>query len=302
MPAAAQSWPSKPIRLIVTIAAGAVTDVAARSLAQDLGTRLGQSVIIVNRPGANMIIGTQECGNADPDGYTLCITSSDAMSYNPVLMSQLPYNADTDFKPVTNMYFVMEALLASGKVEAKTAADMRRLAAASPGKFNFGTLGPGSTIDIFRKWLNAQWKSDFVAVPYKGGNEVVNALLQGDIDIARIGLGNIAGFLEDKRINVLAVRSPKRLRLAPNVPTMDEVGLAYPGRAWWGVFVPAKTSDDIVARLNREIVAIIKEPKTVDFMETQFLEISTGTPGEFAAFLKQDRENARKLIEAYGTK
>ena len=299
----AQPYPSKSIKMIVPIAAGSVTDVASRYLAQELSSSLGQPAVVVNRPGANMVIGAQECARSDPDGHTLCVVSADAMSYNPFILDQMPYDPDKDFRPVTNMYFVMEGLIASRNNPAKSVAELRELAAKSKGGLNFGTLGSGSTIDTFRKWLSDAWSVEFAAVPYKGGSEVINAIIGNQIDVTRIGLGNVAGYLNDPQVKILAVRNSKRLPDLPNVPTMDEAGLgAYPGRPWWGVVVPAKTPDDIVARLNKEIIAVLDSPKGRDFMAKQFLELAIGAPTEFQDFLTKDRAAAGQLIKKFGVK
>jgi tripartite-type tricarboxylate transporter receptor subunit TctC len=299
--ALAQTWPTQPLKMIVPIAPGSVTDVAARFLAQELAPRLGQPVVVVNRPGANMVLGAQECARSEPDGHTICVTSADAMSYNPFTLTQMTYDPDKDFRPVTNMYFVMEGLLASQNIPATTVAQARELAVAAPGKLNFGTLGPGSTIDTFRKWLSDDWKTQLTAVPYKGGSEIVNAIVAKEIDLVRIGLGNVAGHLENPAVKILAVRSSKRLAAIPNVPTMDEAGIgAYPGRPWWGVVVPAKTPDAVVARLNREINEALTSAKSREFMDKNFLELSVGTPKDFADFLQRDRANAGELIKRYG--
>ena len=299
----AQTYPSKSIKMIVPIAAGSVTDVASRFLAQELSTSLGQPVVVVNRPGANMVIGAQECARSDPDGHTICVTSADAMSYNPFTLDQMSYDPDKDFRPVTNMYFVMEGLIASRNNPAKTVAEMRELAVKSKGGLNFGTLGPGSTTDTFRKWLSEAWGAEFAAVPYKGGSEVINATIGNQIDVSRIGLGNVAGYLNDPQVKILAVRSAKRLPELPDVPTMDEAGIgAYPGRPWWGMVAPAKTPDDVVARLNKEIIAVLDSPKAREFMAKQFLELAFGTPAEFQEFLNQDRANAGQLVKKFGVK
>jgi tripartite-type tricarboxylate transporter receptor subunit TctC len=300
-PVSAQTWPSQSIKLIVPIAPGSVTDVASRFLAQELQARLGQPVVVVNKPGGNMVIGAQECARAEPDGYTLCVLGSDAMSYNPFLLNQLPYDPDKDFKPVTNMYFVKEAVLASENTPAKTMDEFKALAKARPGKLNFGTLGSGSTLDIFRKWLSDEWKTDFAAVPYKGGSEIVNAALGGQIDVTRIGLGNVAGFFKDPRLKVLAVRSEKRLPELPDVPTTKEAGIgAYPGVPWWGLVAPAKTPDAVVARVGKEVREILSDAKSQEFMNKQFLETAVGSPEEFAAFLRKDRAATGELISKYG--
>jgi tripartite-type tricarboxylate transporter receptor subunit TctC len=296
----AQTWPSQPIKMIVPIAVGSVTDVASRFLAKEMTEKLGQPVVVVNRPGGNMMLGAQECAQAAPDGYTICVTGADAMSYNPFTIGKLSYDPDKDFRPVTNMYFVMEAILAKEALPVNSIDELKKAAVAAPGKYNFGTLGSGSTIDTFRRWLNDAWKTEFVPIPFKGGSEIINSLLAGESDVSRIGLGNIAGYLNDKRIKVLAVRSGHRLPQIPNAPTTGEVGLGdYPGVPWWGMVVPAKTPDAIAARLNRDVVDIMKSKPMQDFMASQFLEPSFGSPEEFAKFLQEDRKHAGELIGKY---
>ena len=300
LPAAAQDWPTRPITIVMGFPPGSGTDVVARVLQPLLDKALGQRIVVDYKAGAGGNVASDFVANAKPDGYTVCITSADAMSYNPYTLDKIPYDPDADFRPVTNMYFVMEVLMGKETLPANTLAEFKTASVAAPGKFTFGTLGPGSTIDTFRKWLSDEWKTDFVAVPFKGGSEIVNALVAKQIDVARIGLGNIAGFLNDKTIKVLAVRSNKRVAQLPDVPTMDEAGIgAYPGRPWWGVVVPAKTPDALVNRLNKEITEVLASPKSQEFMAKQFLEVSYGTPAEFAAFLKSDRANAEKLISKY---
>src|SRR6476646_5036666 len=201
--ASAQTYPSRPIRMIVPIAPGSVTDVAARLTAQELSDRMGQPVIVENRPGANMVIGGAECAKAAPDGYTLGVVSPDTMSFNPFTVPNLPYDPDRDFRPVTNMYYVVEGLIGRQDLSANSIDELKKLAIARPGTVNFGTLGARTTTDMYRLWLNEKWKTDFVGVPYKGGNEIVGALLAGTIDISKIGMGNQ---LSEGKIKVLALR------------------------------------------------------------------------------------------------
>ncbi len=289
------------MRLIVPIAAGSVTDIAARLMAKHLSDRLGQPVIVINRAGGNTIPAAAECAKSPPDGNTLCIVNPDTLSYNPFTTPNLPYDAVKDFRPVTNMYFVIEGLLARGDLPAKTMDEFRALASAKPDGLTFGTLGPRSITDSFRQWLGQFWKTSFVAVPYKGGSEIINALLAYSIDVARIGVGNIAGQLHDGKIKVLTLRSANRNELLPNVPTMDEAGFAsFPGgRPWWGIVVPSGTPDAIVKKLNSEIVSIFRLPEMADFMKKQFLDIDVGSPETFAEFLKKDRASAEYMVKTY---
>ena len=301
LPASAQTYPSRPIRMIVPIAPGSVTDVAARLTAQELSDRMGAPVIVENRPGANMVIGGAECAKAAPDGYTLCVVSPDTMSFNPFTVPNLPYDPDKDFRPVTNMYYVIEGLVAKQALPANSVAQLRALAAARPDALNFGTLGARTTTDMYRLWLGELWKTSFVGVPYKGGSEIIAALLAGTIDVSKIGVGNMAGQLDEKKLKVLALRSSGRNARLPDVPTLAEVGLSgFPGGPiFWGLTVPAATPDDIVKRIYSEIVPIIRGPKFAAFAQQQFVEPDGSTPEQFAAFLKEDRANAGKLLKLY---
>jgi tripartite-type tricarboxylate transporter receptor subunit TctC len=301
LPAAAQTYPSRPIRMVVPIAPGSVTDVAARLMGQELTDRLGQPVIVENRPGANMVIGGAECAKAAPDGYTLCVVSPDTMSFNPFTIPNLPYDPDKDFGPVTNMYYVVEGLVAKQALPVNSVGELRTLAAARPDALNFGTLGARTTTDMYRLWLGELWKTRFVGVPYKGGSEIIGALLTGTIDVAKIGVGNMAGQLDDGKLKVLALRSQGRNARLPKVPTLAEAGLAgFPGGPiFWGLMVPAATPDELVKRLNSEVVAVIRGPKFADFAQKQFIEPDGSTPEAFAAFLKEDRANAGKLLKSY---
>ena len=302
-PAASQPFPAKPVRFILPTAAGSVTDVAVRMLAQDLVTRWGQPVLVINRAGANGVLSTDVCAKAEPDGHTLCIVSQDSMSYNVFTMPGLPYDPERDLKPVSNLYVVIEGLIAKQALPVASFDDFRVLAVAQSGKLNFGTLGPRTLTDTFRQWLGETWHTDFVGIPFKGGGEIIAALLGGTIDVARIGIGNMAGQLNENGLKVLAICSAQRSPLLPDVSTMDELGLGpIPGgRPWFGIVAPAGTPDPIVARINTDVTEIVRQPKFVAFMRNQFIEPAVGPPADFAAFLKEDRARARAMVETYLT-
>ena len=196
--------------MIVPISPGSVTDVTARMTAQALQQRLGQNVVVINRPGANMVIGGLECAKAPPDGYTLCVVSPDTMSFNPYTVPNLGYDPDKDFRPIMDMYHVIEGLIVKKDLPVNSVEELRALAVKEPGKLNFGTLGERTTTDAFRRWLGEHWKTNFVGIPYKGGSEIIQALLAGTIDVAKIGVGNMAGQLQEGKLKILAQRSSNR--------------------------------------------------------------------------------------------
>jgi len=293
----AQTYPDRPIRLVVSIAAGSVTDVIMRAAANELQPRLGQPLIIENRGGGAGILGGQTCAQSAPDGYTLCVIYHSTMSYNPLLFSKLPYNADTDFTPITRLFMLTEGVFVSANVPANSIAELKALAQSKPEGLNFATLGESSFPGLFMRWLNNQWGTKIVGVPYKGGGPAAQALAAGDVQVTRFGVGNFMGLVEAGKVKALAITAAKRSPLLPNVPTFAEAGLgAYPGQGWWGLAAPKGTPPAIVAKVNAEFVKLFNEPKFVEYLEKQFVVSATTTPEEFTAFLKKDRQDAATLI------
>ena len=291
-------YPSKPIRFIVPIAAGSVTDVVLRAASQELAPKLGQPLLVDNRGGASGIIGAEACAKAAPDGYTICAVYHSIMSFNPLTHAQLPYDPQRDFVPVTNLYFVTEALMVSVGLPVASVAELRGYAQGKPAALNFGTLGEGSLQELLLAWLNREWNVAIAGIPYKGGGPIAAALTAGEIQLAQMGVGNFLGAIQGGKVRALAVSSRQRARALPDVPTMAEAGLGgFQSRPWWGLAVPAGTPATVVARLNAEFTALFRDPKFVEFLESRFTEPAPGTPGEFAAFLSADREAAAALVQ-----
>ncbi len=297
---ATQSYPSKPIRVIIPAPAGTPSDVVLRAVSQGLATRLGQTMVMDNRAGGTEIVAQEACANSAPDGYTMCVVSKDGMSFVPSLVSKLSYNPDRDYKPVTRLYYLIETLSVAASLPVGTMKELQDLAVSKPNSLNFGTRGAGGNQDFFRLWLAERWKTDLQAIPYKGTNLIFNALVSGELQVAKVSLGNAIGQAKAGKIKVLGVALGKRLPSMPQVPTFDEVGLGgAPTRPWWGLVVPAGVPDGIVRRLNAEFLWLSHESQFVQFMETRHLEVSMGTPEEFAAFLKADREEIGRLVVKY---
>ncbi|HXF88968.1 MAG TPA: tripartite tricarboxylate transporter substrate binding protein, partial [Xanthobacteraceae bacterium] len=260
-PAQAQTYPSKPIKLIVSIAAGSVTDVIMRAAAAELQPRLGQPVVVENIGGAAGILGGKACAQAAPDGHNVCIIYHSTMSFNPLLFSNLPYNPDTDFIPVGRLFFLVEGLFVSSALNVNSVAELKALAQSKPNALNYATLGEGSYPDLFRNWLNNQWGTKIVGIPYRGGGPAAQALAANNVQLTRFGVGNFIGLVQAGKVKALAVSSAKRSPVLPDVPTFAEVGWGnYPGQGWWGVAVPKGTPPQIVARLNAEFQKLFSEP------------------------------------------
>ncbi len=297
----AQTWPDKPIRVIVSIAAGSVTDVIIRAAAKDLEAKFGQPLVIENRGGAAGILGGQACAQSAPDGYTLCVIYHSTMSYNPVQFDKLPYNADTDFVPITRLFFLTEGLFVNADLPAKTVAELKALSQSKPDAMNFATLGDASFPDLFRVWLNNQWGTKIVGVPYKGGGPAAQALAAGEVQMTRFGVGNFRGAMDAGKVRALAISSDARSKLMPDVPTFREAGLDYPGQGWWGLAAPKGIPQPIVDKVHAAFAAVFNDPKFVAYLEQQSVVSAITSPAEFAEFLKSDRRAAEALVKVANT-
>ena len=300
IPAHAQSYPDRPIRLIVPIAAGSVTDVIMRAAANELAPGLGQ-LVIENKGGASGIPGAQACAQAQPDGYTLCLVYHSTMSINPLIFDKLPYDADKDFVPITNLFLLVEGLFVNTSLGVSSVGELKALVKTKPTAFNYGTLGPGSYPDLFLRWVNNEWNAGIVGIPYRGGGPIAQELVAGQLQLAKMGIGNFLGLISTGKIKPLAVASTKRSPLLPDVPTFAEAGLPYPGFGWWGLAAPKGTPAPIVEKVNREFVKVFRDPKFTDFLDHQAVVPAAGTQAEFVAFLKSDRHAAEALVKIANT-
>lgn len=295
-------YPDKTIRMIVSIAAGSVTDVIMRAAANELTARLGQPIVIENRGGAAGIPAGQACAQAAPDGYTVCVIFHNTLSFNPLMFSNLPYDADKDFALITRLFFLIEALAVTPALEAKSMAELRSLAQAKTRALNYGTLGAGSAPELFLTWLNNEWGSQIVGVPYRGGGPIAQALAAGDIEIGSVGLGNFLALAQAGKLRLLAVASPERSPLVPNVATFDQAGIGYRWRGWWGLAAPKGTPKPILDRLGIEFVRLFRDPKFIAFLDNQAVVAAPTSSEEFAAFVAQDRLAAAALIKLANTR
>ncbi len=293
------AYPVKPIRVIVPIAAGSVTDVIMRAAGHELTARLKQPLVIDNRTGASGIIGAEACAKAPPDGYTICAIYTATTSVNPQVFDKLPYDPAKDFAPITNLYYVTGVLVVPASLPVTTVEELRTLVTTRPRAVSFGTIGPGSYPEVFLTWLNRQWRSDMPAVPYKGGGPITIALMSNEIQASAVGLGNMIGQVQGGQVRALAVSGTKRSPLFPRVPTFAEAGLTgFAGNLWWGLAAPAGTPKLIIARLNAEFAQLFKEPRFAEFLEKQAVEPAISSPAAYAEFLKADREWTATLITA----
>jgi tripartite-type tricarboxylate transporter receptor subunit TctC len=298
--ALAQTYPSKPVHVIVPYPAGGVVDGLVRSLGQPLGESLGQPVVVDNRPGANTIIALEACAKAAPDGHTLCTSSSDGMSFNPHLYTTLPYDADRDFAPITQLVWVNGVIVAGAKVPYDSVKDMIAYAKQRPGTINFASFGMGSTPHFFVEWFRKAGGVDIVHVPYKGSAQIIPALLSGEADVTFIAMGIVLPQIRSGKMKALAVTGPARSPYLPEVSTLAEQGVDPRLQNWFGVLAPAATPAAVVARLNAELVKALRQPRFEEFLKAQAFDAVGNSPEAFAEFLKADRANARQVIARTG--
>lgn len=257
--AIAQQYPTKTVRIISPVPAGGLSDIAMRPMALELQKRLGQPVIIENRPGAGGTIAGRTCAQAAPDGYTFCNLFNDVISNAPYLFKNLGYDPQNDFVPITNVYFITSAFLVTPDLGVNTLAEMIELSKKRPEGLNMGAPSTGAVLHI--RDFNLFTGSVFHPIPYRSGGEVANALLTNTVQAGALGVGNLVPHIRAGKFKVLAVDSATRSPPLPEVPTLKELGLDHTRiKTWYGFLAPKGTPPAIVKKLRDEIVAIYKEP------------------------------------------
>jgi len=283
------AYPDKPIRLVVPFAAGGGTDLIARTLCAGMSTELGQQIIIDNKPGAGAVLGADIVAKSKPDGYTILYTTPGPQITNPLLMKDLPYDTFRDFTPVTLLVKLPLVMGAWGGLPANTVADFVALAKKAPGKYNYASVGSGSSNRLHSENFHRLAGINVVHVPYKGGGPSVTAMLTGEVAYSFLSLPSFKAQFDAGKLKPLAVTSSKRMQDLPNVPTMIESG--YPGfeaYAWIGIFAPAGTPAEVVAKLNKEFLAALADPDTAKRLGAVGVEIVGSTPAELDRFARSE--------------
>ena len=286
----AQSWPSKPVRVVVPYPAGGGVDFVARTVSQRLSEELGQSFVVENRAGASGSVGADAVAKSAADGYTMLIASPAEVVVGPVSGQKVPYDVARDLAPVTLIGETPLVIAAHPGFPPKSLADAIALAKREPGKYSYGSPGTGSTMHFAGESLNALGGVDFLHVPYKGAAPAVNDLLGGQVPIGIVGMPPVVPHAKSGKLRVLAVTSDKRSSAMPDVPAVAELpGFAgYRFTNWMGVFVPAKTPSAVVDRLSQTIARVVREPAVRERLLAQGVEPIGNAPAEFAAFMKAE--------------
>jgi tripartite-type tricarboxylate transporter receptor subunit TctC len=300
LPAAAQDWPTRPIRAITTASPGGISDVFMRALGEKLRERLGHPIVVENRPGGMQNVGARACQDSAPDGYTICIINADPIIYNQFLIKDMPFDPEHGLQPITKLFDLIHVMVVNADLKVKTVDELIALSKEQPGTLSYQT--PGAPMVLYMETLKKERGADWVRVPFKGGGEAVNAILSGTTPIGLIGEGNVIGQIRAGTMTPLVMLNNIRSPNFPKVPTLKETGYdGPPSRGWYGLFAPAGTPRPIVDRLAKEVAAIIAEP---DFAQKQLKDRSlvgaTSTPDAFAAEIDQDRKVAEQVVKAAG--
>jgi len=301
--AAADAYPAKPVRFVVAFPPGGGTDIIARSIAQKLTERIAQQVVVDNRPGAGGNIGTDIVAKSAPDGYTMLMGSAGPLAINASLFGKMPFDPIKDLAPVTLAASTPNVLVVHPSLRAATVKELIALAKARPGEINFASSGHGTPAHLAGELFNSMAGVKMVHVPYKGAAPALADLLGGQVQLMFSTMPPALPHVKDGKLRALAVTSAKRSPAAPDLPTLDEIALpGFEANTWHGVVVPAGTPATIVARLNREIVAILHLPEVVERLSGQGAEPVGSTPEEFAAYIRSETLKWAKVVRDSGAK
>lgn len=291
-----QEYPSKPIRLIVPYPAGGIADTISRAVGEQLSRRLGQPVVIDNKPGGKQIIATEAAIKAAPDGYTLLLGSITNLSLNPAGITRLPYNVERDLTPVTRLFHAPLWLVTNQPVS--NVQELLARIKEKPGKFAYASIGPGTSTHIAGELFRLQGGLDIVHVPYKGSAPAVSDLLGGQVQLLFDGGTSSLPFVREGKLRLLAVTTSKRFPYLPDVATMAESGLKdYDMAAWWGISAPAGTPKAIVEKLAREIKAITEDTALRSRFAPNGVVFDADGPRQFGEFIQSETARWRVFLK-----
>lgn len=293
---AQEKWPSKPIKLLVGFPPGGGADAMARLVASKLPERLGQPVVVDNRTGATGTICSELVAKSAPDGYTLQLAHINSNAIGPLMVSKGRFDPINDFTPIALIGITPQMLCHHPKHKFADVPDLIKYAKANPGKLSFASSGVGSIQHIAGEAFKLQAGVDMLHVPFKGTGDALAALISGDVDMTFSSTGSAMPQVNAGKLKLLAVCSPRRLPNLPDVPAVNETLKGFEIATWYGLAGPAKLPAEIVARLNAEVQAILRQPDVAKRLQDLDAEVSSGTPEQFAAFWKKEIEKYRKVI------
>jgi tripartite-type tricarboxylate transporter receptor subunit TctC len=295
--AAAQGYPTKPVRIVVPFGPGGVADISARAVAQKMGESMGQQVIVENKPSAGGILASETVAKAEPDGYTLLfITNGNSVSES--LFKSLPYNSVRDFAPVSTVGFFDFVFVVKNDSDIKSMGDLLARMRANPGKLNIGTINPGSGQHLSAELFKSMSGVDAQIITYKSTPEVLTAVISGQVQVGLDIVAPVMAQVKGGALRMIAISSKQRSPILPDVPTAAESGVpGYESESWNGVAAPVKTPPAIIERLNKEVRAAVAAPDVKQRLQNLGIDARAGTPGELRERLVADIAKWRAVIE-----
>lgn len=304
LPATAQSWPVKPIRLISPFAPGGGATFTSRALAQKLAPALGQQIVVDNRGGAGGMVGVELAAKSPPDGYTLVLGTIGPIAINPSLYSKMPYDVQRDLAPISQAAVAVNVLIVHPSLPVKSVKDLIAIAKARPGELNYGSSGPGAADHLAGELFNTIAGVKMVHVPYKGGAPALLDLLGGNIQLIFSTVSSAKGVIDAKRVRTIAIAGSQRFELMPDLPTVAEAGLkGFATDNWYGVFAPAGTPVAIINRLHAEVVKALTAPDLKkQLLDLGIVTTSSASPAAFTSYIASETAKWAKITKAAGIK
>jgi tripartite-type tricarboxylate transporter receptor subunit TctC len=296
----AQTWPAKPIQMIVPQAPGGTNDIVARLVAADLSQRLGQQVVVENRPGAGGNIGTQAAARANPDGYTLLMTISSSQAINPSLYRSVPFDPVKDFEPIAPVASVPNVLAVNPAFPARTLPELISMAKAKPGEYRYASAGNGTLNHLLGEMLNSMAGIQLEHVPYKGVAPALNDVLGNQVPMAFASLPSVLSHIKAGKVRALGVSSAKRSPFAPDIPAIGETVPGYSGDLWVALFAVKGTPKEVTQKLAQTMQTALADKTLRDKLGAQGAEVMSGTPQQLATMLKGDIDKWAKIVKSSG--
>ena len=292
-----QSWPSHGLKIVVPFAPGGSTDIFARLVGDRLATALGQPVVVDNRPGAGGNIGADAVAKAPPDGYTLLMATTGVMAINNAMYKTLGYDAEKDLKPVIYIASITNVLIVPADSTLKSVGDVIAAAKAAPGKLSFASSGSGSSTHMSAELFRLMTGTELLHIPYKGSGQAMPDVISGRVSMMFENMPGVVGHIRAGKVRVLAVTGLQRTSALPDVKTVAESGVpGYESLSWSGIAAPAATPPEVIARLNREINAILATPDMRQKLEEQGAQAVGGTPAAFGEHISRERQKWSKVV------
>lgn len=298
----AQSYPTRPVRMIVHFPAGGPTDLVARTLAQKMSESWGQQVVVENRPGAGGVIGNELVVRAQPDGHTLAFATGGSMAITPALGKKLPYDVFKDLVPISLVVVNPQILVLHPSVPAKSVAELIKLAKSKPGQLNYASVGPGSPNHLGMELLKSMTGTDMVHIPYKGTAPAVTDLLAGQVSFMFNSMPSVLPHVQAGRLRGIAVSTAKRSPAVPDIPAVAETVPGFNYATWYALFAPAGTPRDVIAKINAETNRILKDREVAQRLASQGADPEPGTPEDLAKYMRAEYEQWKKTIAAANLK